>query len=357
MVQGVDFENIRTDIISKILELQKRGSGCADLNTGFMNIGLDSSNTFKALISKIARTNSGDVEKTLLQAKDVVDTLIYKSAAFTSKRVFFYDVPEEKLSIIYKALQGENEYFLQGENNKNFNYELIDHDKVETSLFLGDKDETFKIVYLKNGRNRLDVIHPKNKEHLFADEYGDVIDVTLKVQYVMNAFDFLAFDFQNNVLGIGLDLDDIFPTVETNKSQGNYSRDLRKLASLQNFKPRNLRNCVFNLEHEEIGSVLNHSFMTADRGFNHAGNSITTNQDIRKDDFHRDGIKGKEADFYGIKKLFSLDNDEKVVVTIRMTFREYKKLNASIYSALIENATSYNGLKYAIRKVIEHNHN
>lgn len=357
MEKEVDFENIREDIISKILELQNRGSGCGDLNTGFMNIGFDSSNTFKALISKIARKNSGDVEKTLLDAKKVVDTLIYKSAAFTNKRVFFYDFSTEKLSFIFNALQQGNEYFLKGENNSSFNYNLTEYDHVETSLFLSDKDEKFKIIYLKSGRNRPDIIHPKNKEHLFAGEFGDIIDITLKVQYVMNAFDFFAFDFKNNILVIGMDLDDIFPTAETNKSQGNYVRDLRKLANLQSLKSKNLRNCVSNLEYEEIGSVLNHSFMTADRGFNHAGNSITTNQDIRKDEFHKDGIKGKEADFYGIKKLFPLDNDEKVVLTVRMTFRDYKSANASINSALIENVTSYAGLKYAIRKVIEHNHN
>ncbi len=357
MGKEINLENIRVDIISKILELQNRGSGCADLNTGFMNIGFDSSNTFKSLTSKIAKTTSGDVEKTLIDAKKVVDTLIYKSAAFTNKRVFFYDVPAENLSIIFNALQDDNEYFLKGENNHSFNYDLVEHDHIETSVLLSDKDDSFKILYLKSGRNRPDIIHPKNKEHLFAGEYGDIIDITLKVQYVMNAFDFFAFDFKNNTLVLGLDLDDIFPTAETNKSQGNYARDLRKLGHLQSLKPRSIRNCVFNLEHEEIGSVLNHSFMTADRGFNHAGNSITTNQDIRKDEFHKDGIKGKEADFYGIKKLFPLDNDEKAVLTVRMTFREYKKLNASIYSALIENVTSYTGLKYAIRKVIEHNHN
>lgn len=357
MGKEVDLESIRKDIISKIKELQTRGSGCADLNTGFMNIGFDSSNTFKALTSKIARTESGDVEKTLLDAKKVVDALIYKSAAFTNKRVFFYDMSEEILLKLFTSLQKENEYFLKGASSSSFNYDLIEHDLVETSLVLSDKDENFKIIYLKSGRNRPDIIHPKNKEHLFGGEFGDIIDITLKVQYVMNAFDFFAFDFKNNILVIGMDLDDIFPSAETNKSQGNYVRDLRKLANLQSLKAKNLRNCVSNLEFEELGSVLNHSFMTADRGFNHAGNSITTNQDIRKDEFHKDGIKGKEADFYGITKLFPLDNEEKVVLTVRMTFRDYKLPNPSIHSALIENATSYTGLKYAIRKVIEHNHN
>ncbi|GAB03228.1 hypothetical protein [Acinetobacter sp. NBRC 100985] len=322
-----------------------------------MSIGFDSSNTFKAFISKVAKADSGDVKKTLLDVKKIVDTLIFKNVAFTNKRVFFYDIPKENLSKIFDSLQKNNEYFLKGENSTSFNYNLIDHDHVETSLVLSDEDTSFKVIYLKSGRNRPDIIHPKNKEHLFGGEFGDIIDITLKVQYVMNAFDFFAFDFKNNILVVGMDLDGIFPTAETNKSQGNYVRDLRKLANLQSLKAKNLRNCVANLEFEKIGSVLNHSFMTADRGFNHAGNSITSNQDIRNDDFHKDGIKDKEADFYGIKKLFPLENDEKVVLTVRMTFRDYKLPNASIYSALIDNVTSYNGLKYAIRKVIEHNHN
>lgn len=63
MGKEVNLDDIRKDIISKIIELKNRGSGCADLNSSFMNIGFDSSNTFKAFISKIARTDSGDVEK------------------------------------------------------------------------------------------------------------------------------------------------------------------------------------------------------------------------------------------------------------------------------------------------------
>ena len=149
MGKEVDLESIRKDIISKIKELQIRGSGCADLNTGFMNIGFDSSNTFKALTSKIERTESGDVEKTLLDAKKVVDALIYKSAAFTNKRVFFYDMPEENLLKLFNFLQKENEYFLKGASSSSFNYDLIEHDLVETSLVLSDKDENFKIIYLK----------------------------------------------------------------------------------------------------------------------------------------------------------------------------------------------------------------
>lgn len=350
------LEALRLDIIFKIIELKKRGAVCGDINTEFMNIGFDSSNTFKSLISKISKVESGDVEKTLLDAQKVINDFIYKSVAFKNKRTFFYDIPADNLLKLLNVLREENNFFDFKGYQKNFNYEIVDHDKTETSVVL-DSDDEFQVLYLKSGRNRVETKHPKNKEHLFGDEFGEVIDVIIKVQYVMNAFDFLVFDFKNNILVVGLDLDDVFPISETNKSQGNYARDLRKLANVQNLKPKNLRNCVANLEAEKEGSVLNHSFMTADRGFNHAGNSITTNQDIRNDAFHQDGIKGKNADFYGIKKLFPLAKDEKMILTVRMTYREYTKPNAAIYSAILDEITSYNGLKSAVRKIIEHNHN
>ncbi|MCL6245834.1 hypothetical protein M5F04_14960 [Acinetobacter sp. ANC 7200] len=354
--QDENLDALRLDIIFKIIELKKRGATCGDINTEFMNIGFDSSNTFKSLISKISKIESGDVKKTLLNAQKVINNFIYKSVAFNNKRTFFYDIPAENLLRLFNALQEENEFFDFKGRQQNFDYEIVNHDKVETGMIL-DGDDDFKVIYLKSGRNRIETKHPKNKEHLFADEFGEVIDVIIKVQYVMNAFDFLVFDFKNNILVLGLDLDAIFPIAETNKSQGNYARDLRKLANVQSLKPKNLRNCVANLEAEKEGSVLNHSFMTADRGFNHAGNSITTNQDIRNDEFHQDGIKGKNADFYGIKKLFPLINDEKMILTVRMTYREYTKPNAAIYSAILDEITSYNGLKSAVRKIIEHNYN
>ncbi len=357
MKQEQDFDSLRLHIVSNILELQKRDAACGAINTAFMNIGFESSNTFKALISKIAKTQLGDVAKTLNEAKKVTDELLYKNVAFNNKRVFFYGLSNDVLNRLFKALTEKNEYFDYNSENNKFNYEMIDHDRVETSLII-DKDEDFKIIYLRSGRNRTETRHPKNKEHLFADdEYGEVIDVIIKVQYVMNAFDFFAFDFKNNHLIIGLDLDDVFPTAETNKAQGNYIRDLTKLGHLQSTKAENLRNCVAHLEHEKEGRVLNHSFMTADRGFNHAGNSITSNQDIRNDDFHKDGISGKDADFYGIKKLFPLNNDEKAILTVRMTYKEYKKANARINSAVIDSVTSYEGLKFSIRKILQHNHN
>lgn len=82
---------------------------------------------------------------------------------------------------------------------------------------------------------------------------------------------------------------------------------------------------------------------------------------MRKDGFHQDGIKGKEADYYGIVKAYDPINgekDEKVIITIRLTYKEYKSENDfPIRFAVFNGIRTLNGLKYAINKVLEHNHN
>jgi len=173
----------------------------------------------------------------------------------------------------------------------------------------------------------------------------------------MNAYDFIAFDLNNEHLIIGGDLNEIFPRQETEKAIEKIQIAIRKLGKLSDLKKNNLRNCVENLEKEESGDVLDHAFITADGGYNHAGKSITSGQDVRKDNFHADGIKGKEADYYGIVKAYTLQNEEKVIVKIKMTFRDYKKVNVPIRFAVLDGIQTFNGLKFSIRKVIQHNHN
>lgn len=355
MNQEQDLDQLRLEIVKKIENLQKREASCGELNSEFIKLGFESTNAFKHLIARVRKTDSGDVKKTLLGAKQAVDKLLLKHVAFNNKRTYFYDVSTNNLKKIYENIQKENQFFLLGESHKNFNYDEIDHEKIETSLILDDND--FKVVYLKTGRNRVETRFIADGADLFEQEHGKVVEVRIKVQYEMNAFDFIAFDFKNEKLIIGADLDKLFPKPETEKAIDRLQIAVRKLAGLQELKNRNLRNCVENLELEESGIVLNHAFMTAEGGYNHAGNSITNKQDVRKDDFHADGIKDKEADYYGIIKAYELSDEETVVITIRMTFRDYKKLNLPIRFAILDGVTSLNGLKFAIRKVIEHNHN
>lgn len=349
-------EDLRKDIVFKINELKRRGALCSELNISFTNTGFSNFNTFKSLVSKINKLESGDVKKQLNDAQKVVDKVLSDHIKFNNKRAYFYSVPAKYLTNIFTFLQSQNEFFLLGESSNHLNYELLDHKNIETCFTLDDND--FKVIYLKSIRNRKDNIRIPNEIHLIESlEDEKIIDLIKVVQYEMNAFDFIAFDFKNESLILGADLNQIFSRQESEKAIDKIQISLRKLAKLPDLSKINLRNCVENFEKEEVGDVLDHAFITAEGGYNHAGKTITNGQDVRKDNFHADGIKGKEADYYGIAKSYQLQNSEKVVIRIRMTFRDYKKSNVPIRFAVLDGIKSFEGLKFSIRKVLQHNHN
>jgi hypothetical protein len=351
-----NIEILRASTLFKVELLKRRGALCGELNTKFANIGFDNSNTFKSLSSKIKRLESGDVEKQLKLAHQVVDKQLNDHIQFTNKRVYFYSLSAVDLNKVLTLLQKPNEYFILGETNTSFNYEELTHDSIETSLILGDDD--FKVIYLKSARNRRENVRIQDEiPKIKTVENEEIIDLIKVIQYSMNAYDFIALDFKNEHLILGADLNGIFPRQETEKAIDKIQIAIRKLAKLSDLQKNNLRNCVENLENEEGGDVLDHAFITADGGYNHAGKSLTSGQDVRKDNFHSDGIKGKEADYYGIVKAYSLQNEEKVIISIKMTFRDYKKVNVPIRFAILDGIQTFDGLKFSIRKVIQHNHN
>lgn len=351
-----DIDALKKDILFKIDLLKRRGTLCAEINTKFTSMGFSNSNTFKALSAKIKNLDSGDVKKQLIQVQEALDKQLADHIKFTNKRAYFYALPKAELEKIFSLLQQPNDFFLLGENNTSFNLDEITHDSIETSLIVEDND--FKVVYLKNARNRRDNIRITGEiSKIKSVENEEIIDLIKVIQYSMNAYDFIAFDLNNEHLIIGGDLNEIFPRQETEKAIEKIQIAIRKLGKLSDLKKNNLRNCVENLEKEETGDVLDHAFITADGGYNHAGKSITSGQDVRKDNFHADGIKGKEADYYGIVKAYTLQNEEKVIVKIKMTFRDYKKVNVPIRFAVLDGIQTFNGLKFSIRKVIQHNHN
>ncbi|MRT39533.1 hypothetical protein GJV03_20450 [Acinetobacter sp. RIT698] len=352
-----NLDELKKEIIYKIRELQTRGASCGELNSEFIKLGFKSTNAFKYLISKVDKLDSGNVEKTLFDIKDAVEKLLFKNVAFNDKRVHFYKVSRENLEKIYKFLQKQNEFFLLGESSKEFNYDLLENDLViETGVVLNETD--FKIIYVKKLRNRFEnKLAPEKIDSFNENDYGQVMEVKIKVKYEMNAFDFFAFDFKNEHLILGADLNKLFPKPETEKAIDGLLKITKKIINDADLKNNDLRNCVENLEKEKEGIVLNHAFMTAEGGYNHAGNSITSKQDVRNDEYYADGIKNKEADFYGIYKAYELPNDERVVLIVRMTYKDHQKTNVPIRFAVIDGATSFTGLKFALRKVIDHNHN
>lgn len=351
-----NIDTLKDSILFKIDLLKRRGALCGELNTKFTNIGFDNSNTFKSLSSKIKNLESGDVKKQLDQAHQVVDKQLNDHIKFNNKRAYFYQLPIVDLNKIFTLLQQPNEFFLLGETSTSFNYEKLNHNLIETSLVVGDND--FKVIYLKSARNRRDNIRIQAEiPKIDPVENEEIIDLIKVVQFSMNAYDFIAFDFKNEHLILGADLNGIFPRQETEKSIEKIQISIRKLAKLADLKKNNLRNCVENLEKEESGDVLDHAFITADGGYNHAGKSLTSGQDVRKDNFHSDGIKGKEADYYGIVKAYQLPKEEKVIINIKMTFRDYQKVDVPIRFAVLNGIQTLDGLKFSIRKVIEHNHN
>ena len=351
-----EIDALKANILFKIDLLKRRGALCGELNTQFANIGFDNSNTFKSLSSKIKNLESGDVKKQLKQAHQVVGKQLNDHIQFNNKRAYFYSLSQKNLDQLFKLLQQPNDFFVLGENKAVFNYEDLNHDLTETSLVVEDSD--FKVVYLKSARNRRDNIRIQDEiPKIDPVDNEEIIDLIKVVQYSMNAYDFIAFDFRNEHLIIGADLNGIFPRQESEKAIDKIQIAIRKLGKLPDLQKNNLRNCVENLEKEDGGDVLDHAFITADGGYNHAGKSLTSGQDVRKDNFHSDGIKGKEADYYGIVKAYSLQDEEKVIIKIKMTFRDYKKVNVPIRFAVLDGIKTVDGLKFSIRKVIQHNHN
>lgn len=355
-----NFNDLREDIIFKIQLLKKRGYLCSELSPKLVSIGYDSSTKYTSIISKIRKLESGDVKKTLLLTQKLINDVLQRHAGLANKRLYFYNLSSENLKKIYSKLidpTNLTDFFIVGETNQDFDYTPAEHDKIETSFFK-DVNDTLKVFYLKSGRNRRENIQATDKVHLFSDEQdGEVINVIKVVQYRLNAFDFIALDFKSNILVIGTDLSKIFPREETNKIEEKLKNIVRKIGGLNILDLNNLRNCVENLEHEEGGDVLNHAFMTADGGFNNASNSITSRQDVRKDKYYSDGIKDKEADYYGIVKSYELSEEETVTLTLRLTFRDYKKLGVPIRYAIIDGVTSFSGLQFCIDKIAKHNHN
>lgn len=354
-----ELNALRKDIIFKIKELKRRGALCGSVNAHFQQIGFDNSNTYKTLISKIDKLESGDVQKQLQSALTVVNQELLKHVEFSNKRVYFYTLNTAKLEQLFNLLKNNTDLYEEGEKEY-IDYGLYKGDKPEKGLTIENDD--FKIIYLKSLRNRQETQRIDDKiPRIMDDENEVIIRLTKVVQYPMNAFDFVAFDFKNESLILGADLTSIFPNAETEKAMGTTLTTLRKLCGMAEIPSKDLRNCIENFEKEKIGDVLDHAFITADGGYNHAGKSLTKGQDVRKDGFHQDGIKGKDADYYGIVKAYDPINgekDEKVIITIRLTYKEYKSENElPIRFAVLNGIRTLNGLKYAINKVLEHNHN
>lgn len=354
-----DLNDLRKDIVFKLKELKRRGALCGSINARFQQVGFDSSNTYKALIAKINNLESGDVQKQLQNASTVVNQELLKHVQFYNKRAYFYSLSKLNLEKLFNTLISDKTLFIQGEKDY-INYELYEGDKPEVGLVVENDD--FKIIYLRSVRNRQETQRIDEKiPKILDDENEKIIRLTKVVQYAMNAYDFVAFDLKNECLILGADLTSVFPNSETEKASGVTLTSLRRLSGIAEIPSKNLRNCVENFEKEDIGDVLDHAFITADGGYNHAGKSLTKGQDVRKDGFHKDGIQGKEADYYGVVKAYTPINgekDEKVIITIRLTYKEYKnKSSLPIRFAVLNGIRTIEGLKYSIRKVLEHNHN
>jgi hypothetical protein len=358
--QEDDLNDLRKDIIFKLQELKRRGALCGSLNALFQQVGFDSSNTYKALIAKVNKLESGDVQKQLQATATIVNQELLKHVQFYNKRAYFYSVSRSNLETLFKSLKNDNSLFKKGKDEY-VEYNLSEDESIQTSLVVDTND--FKIIYLKSLRNRQETKRIDDKiPSIVEDENEKIIRLTKVVQYPMNAYDFVAFDLKNECLILGADLTSVFPKSETEKSIGNVLTNLRKLSRSVEIpsKSKDLRNCVENFEKEEIGDVLDHAFVTADGGYNHAGKSLTKGQDVRKDGFHKDGIEGKEADYYGVVKAYTPSNgekDEKVIISIRLTYKEFKdKSSLPIRYAIFNGVRTLNGLTYSIRKVLEHNH-
>lgn len=344
------IEDLKISVVANILELQKRGTLFGKLNAIFQKADFQSTNSTKNLIKRVEMLQLGDVIKQLTKLNNLLSKELERSIRYENKQVYFFDLAKDELTNVLNSLK-----LLKNISIK---------DKPKFEIYSKDEtDQEFKVIYLKSSRSRLETIEIQDDDikRAATAPNEELVKLTKQVAYAMDAYDFIAFDFKKNKLILGADLIRTFKLQETDVIISQIIREIEKANNL-NLEVANLRNCVSNFEAEKTGkdNLLSISLMTANGGYNHSGKASTAGQDMRDDIFYTEGLKASDADSYRVQKLYDISDsqhEEKVIITLGLTFKEYNLANVKARFAILDNVQTLSGLKFAVRKVIEHNHN
>jgi hypothetical protein len=345
------IDDLKISVTANILELQKRGTLFGKLNAIFQKADFQSTNSTQNLIKRVEMLQLGDVIKQLTKVNDLLSKELERSIRYENKQVYLFSLAKDELTNIFNSLKVMK------------NISINDKPKFEVYL-TDERDQEFKIIYLKSLRNRFENIEISDDDikRSATAPNEELIKLTKQVAYSMDAYDFLAFDLKKDKLILGGDLIRTFKLQPTDVIVSQITKEIEKLNNLH-LEVSNLRNCVSNFEAEKTGkdNLLSIGLMTANGGYNHSGKASTTGQDMRDDIFYQEGIKASDADSYRVKKLYDIsdsEHEEKISITLGLTYREYNMIpEVKARFAILDDIQTLSGLKFAIRKVIQHNHN
>lgn len=353
----LDIDTLKDSAIYNIKQLKKRGYSFPQFNTLMQQAGLSSSTGFDSICAKVRKFESGDIVKTITQILSISKAELYKHTTLASKRVYIFNTSYEKL-IEIKENFDHDAYVcdeLEEGNPTAFDYEITVNSPRKLSLKV-EASDSLSIYYIKDVRSYFEKASVPNLIETIenTDETSQVIDVVKVVKHIVCVFDFVAIDFKNECLVLGLDLDSQFTNAEMNKAYGQLKDLLQSLFGLEHFTPLDLLPCVQKMEDEELGNVVKHYFATDDGAFNYTAGSSTLRKDARKDEFFEKGMKELDADFYGISKRYPFGNDNPII-TIKMGLGEYKKSAFSpIKLAILDHVTQFENFQACVDKIMEH---
>ncbi|WP_019519513.1 hypothetical protein [Faucicola boevrei] len=347
----------REILASNIRQLKVRKFPFDDLNSIAKKAGLSSSVGSEAVAQKIEKLEGKDASKIITGMFEKIENLLEYNTALASKRIYLYEVPIDELKEIKNLFDTHslfNSKFKLGDESL-FDYSLPNNNDRYSSKIYKASDTLF-LYYIKGFRSYVEKVHSPSlmaKAQNIEDD-GEVIDVLKVVKHNVTIFDFVAIDLKNNCLIYGLDLDNgKFIKAELDKAYGKISDIFKNSFSKFNLKPINLRPCIAKMEKELNGKVTKHGFATDDGSYSYTGGSSTQKLDARQDKFYDEGIKNVSPDYFGIRKIYSLENKDNPIIAIEMGYREYRSSATSeIRYAILYNLTKFESLQFCIDKII-----
>lgn len=352
-----DTDLLKDDLIKKINILRERKYPFEMLNKSLEGKGLSSSNGYDSVLSKIKNLSVGDVDKTLIDIKLEVNSLLMKHCLYANKAISIYklkdDVDFNSLEKSLGDLAPENQildkyYALKTSPKKNFIATLSISDDLRMFIYhdhrsyiFRSKEESSSVVDSFN-----DALNP-------LDENQEVIELIKVVKVTMPTFDFVAIDRKLKLLIIGFDLAYTFPKAMINKVIDQLENKVKKITGLHYLSKLNLRNSIENMEKEVDGTVFGHAFSSSGGTFNHLGKTSSKRADVRKDSFFTKGSHGEILDYYGIRKRYFTGKRD-CAVTVALSFREYKKSPLSpIYVAILDYMQEEHDFRHCVKKLID----
>lgn len=349
------LKTLREDMAQKLLIMKSRNVSYYPFRDKAERLGLPRSNGMVGTANLVRKFSNGDYATVLKAVNQLIDNTLESHIRYFNKKTYIFQLTFEQLSIIEQALvthQHIGDHCLAG-NEALLNPYLIDGQIRESSL-VESLSDTLKIFYFKKVRGYFEKVDESSKASMFSSKTGKVVHVFKIVQHDVSAFDFLALDFKNMILVIGMDLCSLFKPEEINIDYEKI-RQLVYRSSKLTLSPINLQPCVKKLESESSGNVVNHDFASGGGGFTYSGKTSSTQTDARLDPFYSNGANGQLLDFYGVAKGYAIGSAEHPIITIKMSLREYKRTQFSpIYSAILDDVQTASGFQFCLDKIMQH---